>query len=119
MAQLETFSIGSHFQDSLDWCKKCGELESACSCGKQGEVKGRGDYFLSLNEKKVKGRDITHCGTFFEKKEDMQILLKAIKRKLSCGGSIEQDRGFWLILQGRHRAALKVLLKAYGFQFKT
>ena len=42
-----------------------------------------------------------------------------MKKKLSCGGSIEQDNGgFWLVLQGKHKERLKTLLKAQKFQFK-
>ncbi|WDL74209.1 translation initiation factor [Helicobacter winghamensis] len=119
MARLDC-SIGAKFSDDFDCvCKKCGELESACICGKSGEIKECGSYFLGLNEERAGGKDITRCGIFFEAKQTMQEILKEAKKKLSCGGSLEQDsKGFWLILQGKHKEALKTLLKAKKFQFK-
>ena len=49
----------------------------------------------------------------------MQGILKETKKKLSCGGSLEQDsKGFWLILQGKHKETLKNFLKAQKFKFK-
>lgn len=115
-----TFAMGAKFKDAVDCvCRKCGELESACICNKSSAVKKRDSYFLHLNEQKAGGKDITHCGIFFETKQAMQMLLKEAKKKLSCGGSLEQDtQGFSLILQGKHKEALKDLLKAKKFQFK-
>ncbi|MBX7489883.1 translation initiation factor [Helicobacter turcicus] len=117
MVQLD---FSAKFSDRIDCvCKKCGELESACICGKGGESKMRDSYFLGINEEKAKGKDITRCGIFFEEKQAMQEILKEAKKKFSCGGSLDQDsKGFWLILQGRHKDALKALLKAQKFQFK-
>lgn len=120
MARLDFFDMGAKFSDHFDCvCKKCGELESVCVCGKTQELKARESYFLALNEEKVKGKDITRCGIFFEEKQTMQGILKETKKKLSCGGSLEQDsKGFWLILQGKHKETLKNFLKAQKFKFK-
>ncbi|MCI5968030.1 translation initiation factor [Helicobacter sp.] len=119
MVRLD-LNMGAKFSDDFDCvCKKCGELESACVCAKGGELKERESYFLGINEQKASGKDVTHCGIFFETKQTMQVILKEAKKKFSCGGSLEQDnRGFSLILQGKHKDALKMLLKAHKFQFK-
>ncbi|TLD85100.1 translation initiation factor [Helicobacter sp. MIT 11-5569] len=120
MEKLALFDIGAKFADGIDsLCKKCGELKSVCVCSKVGEVKERNSYFLGINEEKAKGKDITRCGIFFEEKEAMQEILKTAKKKFSCGGSLEQENnGFWLILQGRHKEVLKMFLKTQKFQFK-
>ena len=120
MVRIGELTLGAKFSDSIDCvCKNCGELQSACVCKKEGEIKPRDSYFLGINEKKTKGKDITKCGIFFESKKAMQEILKEAKKKLSCGGSLEQSaEGFWLILQGRHKEALKTLLKARKFKFK-
>lgn len=112
--------MGAKFKDAVDCvCKKCGELESVCICNKSNEIKKRESYFLHINEQKAKGKDITRCGIFFETKQVMQTLLTEAKKKLSCGGSLEEDtEGFFLILQGKHKEVLKDLLKAKKFQFK-
>lgn len=122
MAKLSDLQalMEAKFTDNVDTiCKKCGELQSACVCATLHTIKERDSYFLGINEEKASGKDITKCGIFFESKTAMQEILKEAKKKLSCGGSLEQSaEGFWLILQGRHKEALKTLLKARKFKFK-
>ena len=120
MVRIGELTLGAKFSDSIDCvCKNCGELQSACVCKKEGEIKPRDSYFLGINEEKTKGKDITKCGIFFEDKETMQGILKRAKKQLAAGGSLEQEnQGFWLILQGKHKESLKALLKAQKLKFK-
>ena len=122
MAKLSDLQalMEAKFTDNVDTiCKKCGELQSACVCATLHSTKERDSYFLGINEEKASGKDITKCGIFFEDKETMQGILKRAKKQLAAGGSLEQEnQGFWLILQGKHKESLKAFLKAQKFKFK-
>lgn len=114
------FEMGAKFRDlEVDCiCKKCGELQSACLCN-QKILKSKDSYFIGINVEKARGKDITRCGVLFIAKEEAQMLLKECKKKLASGGSLEaRDGGFWLIIQGAHKEALKEICKAQQFRFK-
>ncbi|MDD6055119.1 MAG: translation initiation factor [Helicobacter sp.] len=113
------FEMGAKFSDNVDMlCKKCGELKSACKCGVLKQ-KAKDSYFISIKCEKSGGKDITKAGIFFENKEVLAGILKEAKKRLASGGSLEsKNGGFYLILQGVHKEALKELLKSKKYQFK-
>lgn len=121
ISSLESLIIGAKFQDSLDTlCKKCGELKSICTCKKTNLVLKEKDlYFLGINEEKSGGKDITRCGIFYQSKEEMQEILKQAKKHFASGGKLEEkESGISIVLQGRHKEALKDFLKKQNFRFK-
>lgn len=119
MAKLN-FTLEAKFQDTLDTlCKKCGELKSACVCKSNLTLKEKDSYLLGINEEKASGKDITRCGIFYESKEEMQKILKEVKKHFAGGGKLEEkESGISLILQGKHKENLKSFLKEKNFKFK-
>ncbi|WP_297813332.1 translation initiation factor [uncultured Helicobacter sp.] len=122
MAKLSDLQelMEAKFTDTIDTlCKKCGELKSACICTTPFSTKERNSYFLHINEEKASSRDITHCGIFYENKEEMQRILKEAKKHFASGGKLEEkEGGILLILQGKHKENLKDFLKEKKFKFK-
>lgn len=72
-------------------------------------------HFLFFKKEKRRGKTVTLAGPFQLCKDDTQILLKLIKKKLGCGGSYTES---WMEFQGELQAKLKELLLQEGFRFK-
>jgi len=70
---------------------------------------------LRIKKEKRKGKTITLAGEFFHSKEIKQKLSGELKKKLSIGGSVNDE---WLEFQGDVGSKLKDLLEKKGYNFK-
>lgn len=70
---------------------------------------------LFFSKEKRRGKTVTLVGEFFLPKEDVQSLLKKLKKQLGCGGSFKE--GF-MEFQGELKEKIRPLLVEDGFRFK-
>lgn len=70
---------------------------------------------LVFHQEKRRGKPVTLVGPFSVAPDEMKSLLKALKKKLGCGGTVNED---FLELQGDIQAKLKELLQAMDYRFK-
>ena len=64
---------------------------------------------------KRKGKPITILEGYTGKSEDFKVLAKALKKKLSVGGSFKDGK---IIIQGDYRDKIMQMLKDKGFKVK-
>ncbi len=79
------------------------------------EIKEPSKHFLVFKKEKRRGKTVTLVGEFYLCKTDANTTLKALKKKLGCGGSYKEG---WMEFQGELQEKLKELLKSEGFRFK-
>lgn len=89
-------------------CPKCGLLKEFCTC--ETLAKEREVITISHTKKRY-GKDITII-TGMAKDVDKKRILKDLKRKLACGGTLKDDA---IELQGNHMERVKQLLIKMGF----
>jgi len=70
---------------------------------------------LVFHKEKRRGKPVTLVGPFAITPDEMKALLKTLKKKLGCGGTVNED---FLELQGDIQAKLKELLQAMDYRFK-
>jgi len=70
---------------------------------------------LVFHKEKRRGKPVTLVGPFAVAPDEMKSLLKALKKKLGCGGTVNED---FLELQGDIQPKLKELLQAMDYRFK-
>ena len=70
---------------------------------------------LVFHKEKRRGKPVTLVGPFAVAPAEMKSLLKSLKKKLGCGGTVNED---FLELQGDIQAKLKELLQAMSYRFK-
>ncbi len=93
-----------------DWALISDKCESDIA-----EVKEASKHQLVFHKEKRRGKAVTLVGPFFLDKEEMKELLKTLKKKLGCGGTINED---FLEFQGDIQPKLKELLEGMAFRFK-
>jgi translation initiation factor 1 len=79
------------------------------------EIQEPGKHFLVFQKEKRRGKTVTLVGEFHRPKEEQTALLKTLKKKLGCGGSLKDG---WMEFQGELKEKLRPLLNAEGFRFK-
>lgn len=89
-------------------CPKCGLPKELCTC--ETIAKEREIIKIS-HQKKRYGKDITVISGMAEG-VDKKRLLKKLKRKLACGGTIKDNS---IELQGNHIKRAKKFLVSIGF----
>ena len=70
---------------------------------------------LVFHKEKRRGKVVTLVGPFSLEKEQLKMLLKQLKKKLGCGGTINED---FLEFQGEIQTKLKEQLEALNYRFK-
>ena len=70
---------------------------------------------LYLLTKKRNGKPVTLVGRFNISLDDKKRGLKLLKKKLACGGSINEE---WLELQGDVKDKIKTILESDGWKFR-
>ena len=93
----------------VEVCKVCGLPKDLCVCG---EIKRESTQRIRVYTEHAKFRKFV---TIIEgvDKSQLQEVLKTLKRKLACGGSIKEDK---IILQGDHKRKILPILKSLGFR---
>ncbi len=70
---------------------------------------------LVFHKEKRRGKAVTLVGPFSIEKETLKELLKSLKKRLACGGTVNED---FLEFQGDIQPKLRALLEAAGYRFK-
>ena len=70
---------------------------------------------LVFHKEKRRGKVITLVGPFSLDQEALKTVLKSLKKKLGCGGTVNED---FLELQGDIQTKLREYLEAMGYRFK-
>ena len=90
-------------------CDKCGLPKELCICETIAKEKEKIRIF---NEKKRYGKTVTIIEGL-SKDIDAKKILKQMKQKLACGGTIKNNN---IELQGEHKTRIKNILISLGFQ---
>ena len=89
-------------------CPKCGLPKELCTCEVLAKEKEKIQVFT---ERKRYGKNITIVKGI-SKDVDVKAILKELKHKLACGGTLKDDE---IELQGDHKGKLKQILVKMGF----
>lgn len=79
------------------------------------EFQTKQEHQLVFTFEKRKGKPVTLIGRFNLEEKEKKELLKLLKKKLACGGSIKDE---WIELQGDVKQKTKELLQNEGWKFK-
>ena len=79
------------------------------------KIESKNNHQLIFHYEKRKGKDVTLIGRFYISLEDKKDLLKLLKKKLACGGSIDEE---FIQLQGKIKDKSKTILLKEGWKFK-
>ena len=106
--KLDIF-IGADIDDS--WT----EVQSPRKTKISNEIIEPAKHFLVFKKEKRRGKTVTLVGAFQIQKDDATTLLKSLKKKLGCGGKINEN---WMEFQGELKEKLRSLLVENNFRFK-
>ncbi len=94
-------------------CSTCGLPKELCVC----EAIAKETQTITIaTEKKKFGKVYTVVDGINIKEIDTKELVKKLKSKLACGGTIKEGR---IELQGEHRQKVKGILLELGFPYET
>jgi len=75
----------------------------------------KNQHQLVFTYEKRNGKPVTLVGRFNISEDEKKEVLKLLKKKLACGGSISDE---WLELQGDVKEKIKTVLEADGWKFR-
>lgn len=75
----------------------------------------KNQHQLVFTYEKRKGKPVTLVGRFYLLDKDKKNILKLLKKKLACGGSIKDE---WIELQGDLKEKIKTILEEDGWKFR-
>ncbi len=76
----------------------------------------KNQHQLVFTFEKRKGKPVTLVGRFYLSDSDKKDVLKLLKKKLACGGSIKEE---WIELQGDVKDKIKDVLSKENWKFKN
>jgi len=79
------------------------------------EIKPADKHQLVFHKEKRRGKVVTLVGPFMLEKETLKGLLKTVKKKLGCGGTVSED---FLEFQGDIQVKLRENLEKLEYRFK-
>jgi len=79
------------------------------------EIIPKNQHQLVFTFEKRKGKLVTLVGRFYLSDSDKKDVLKLLKKKLACGGSIKEE---WIELQGDVKEKVKLTLEKEGWKFR-
>lgn len=82
---------------------------------KLGEKIEKNQHQLVFTFEKRKGKPVTLVGRFFLSVNEKKELLKLLKKKLGCGGTIKDE---WIEIQGDKKEKIIEVLEADGWKFR-
>ncbi len=103
------FQIGADFDDS-EWNVVSEKRKSTFS-----EILEPSKHQLVFHKEKRRGKVVTLVGPFSLEKETLKTLLKTLKKKLGCGGTISED---FLEFQGDIQPKLREQFEALEYRYK-
>jgi translation initiation factor 1 len=106
--KLDLF-IGADIDDG--WA----EVQSPRKSKVVNEIQAPEKHFLIFQKEKRRGKTVTLVGEFHIEKSELNAVLKSLKKKLGCGGSVKEG---WMEFQGELKDKIRPLLVEKGFRFK-
>lgn len=79
------------------------------------EILPKNEHQLVFTFEKRKGKPVTLLGRFYLEDKKIKEVLKLLKKKLACGGSIKDE---WIELQGDVKQKVIDILSKEGWKFK-
>lgn len=111
LAERLALSMNSNLNgDEFDTKKEDKKKKTATN-----KIVPKNQHQLVFTYEKRKGKPVTLVGRFYINIEDKKELLKLLKKKLSCGGTIKDE---WIELQGDLKAKIKEILQKENWKFK-
>jgi len=104
------FEMGTDFEDG--WHSDNKEKPSRQAFG---ELKEPAQHQLHLAKEKRRGKVVTIVRPFYLAKNDLQTLLKTLKKKLGTGGTVKENS---LEFQGDTPDQVRTHLETLGYRFK-
>jgi translation initiation factor 1 len=112
LADKLAFSMGAKLDgDSFDTTKEDKKNPKKSS----NEIIPKNQHQLVFTYEKRKGKPVTLVGRFNIKEDEKKEVLKLLKKKLACGGSIKDE---WIELQGDLKEKIKTVLESDGWKFR-
>ncbi len=112
LADKLTFGMGSKLEgNSFDTAKN----DKKNPKKESGNIIPKNQHQLVFTYEKRNGKPVTLVGRFNISLDDKKEVLKLLKKKLACGGSINKE---WLELQGDVKDKIKTVLEADGWKFR-
>ena len=111
MAKENLFEMGANFGDA--WSS---DNKDKPSKQNSTELKEPNKHQLHFAKEKRRGKVVTIVKPFCLEKKDLQTLLKTLKKKLGCGGTLKEDS---LEFQGDIPEPLRKHLEVLGYRFKN
>ena len=103
------FTMGSKLEGQSYDTKKLKEKN------KTFEKISKKEHNLVFTFEKRKGKPVTLVGRFYLSDKEKKSILKLLKTKLACGGTVKED---WIELQGDVKDKIKDILINDGWKFK-
>lgn len=76
----------------------------------------KNEHQLVFTYEKRRGKPVTLVGRFYLSDKEKKEVLKLLKKKLACGGTIN---GEWIEIQGDVKDKIKEILTKEGWKFKN
>ncbi len=103
------FTMGSNLEgDSWD-------TKRLKSKNKTFEKITKNEHQLVFTFEKRKGKPVTLVGRFFMSDKEKKEILKLLKTKLGCGGTVKDE---WIEIQGDKKDKIIELLETNGWKFR-
>lgn len=114
MAKENLFEMGANFEADSDkgWASDNKEKQKKQN---STEIKVPEKHQLYFAKEKRRGKVVTIVKPFSLEKKDLQVLLKTLKKKLGCGGTLKDDS---LEFQGDIPEQIHKHLEMMGYRFK-
>lgn len=80
------------------------------------EIIPKNQHQLVFTYEKRNGKPVTLVGRFYIQESEKKEVLKLLKKKLACGGSIKEE---WIEIQGDVKDKIKTILSSDGWKFKN
>ncbi|WP_297444018.1 translation initiation factor [Sulfurimonas sp.] len=106
--KLDLF-IGANIDDA--WA----EVQTPRKSKISHELQEPAKHFLVFQKEKRRGKTVTLVGEFHLAKDELNAVLKSLKKKLGCGGSVKDN---WMEFQGELKDKIRPLLVEKNFRFK-
>ncbi|WP_321469101.1 translation initiation factor SUI1 [Halarcobacter sp.] len=79
------------------------------------EIIPKNQHQLVFTFEKRKGKPVTLVGRFYIDEKEKKEVLKLLKKRLACGGSIKEE---WIEIQGDVKDKIKTILEEKDWKFK-
>jgi len=105
------FEMGAKLEgDNFDTSKNDKKFKKSTN-----EIIPKNQHQLVFTFEKRKGKPVTLVGKFYIDEKEKKELLKLLKKRLACGGSIKEE---WIEIQGDVKDKIKTILEEKDWKFK-